>query len=223
LWLVSRLNLVPTPLIYSVLDLLGVRGYYQRIPMPEEEGEQPAGESDPLAGTPELAPPGDAPLFLGGLPLPWHVLQLRAAGVRAVVNLCDEFGGWTDMYESLGIEQLRLPTTDYMDVSAVNLRKAVAFIDYNRARGRGVYVHCKAGVGRAGSVAVTYFAARAEKEQRLELERANAYVRSHRPVVVKNLHTRAQVRAAVEWAERQQGDSDGSSEVLRALSRPETP
>lgn len=197
LWLVSRINLVPTPLIYFVLDALRLRGYYQRIPMPEEQLNSP----------PE--PGADAPLYLGGLPLPWHILQLRAAGVRAVVNMCDEFGGWADMYESLGIEQLRLPTTDYMDVSAVNLRRAVAFIDSNRARGRGVYVHCKAGVGRAGSVAVTYLASRAEKGLRLELEQANAHVRQHRPVVVRNLHARAQVRAAVEWAERQQAaDTD---------------
>ncbi|KAJ1640560.1 protein-tyrosine phosphatase-like protein [Pavlovales sp. CCMP2436] len=178
LWLVSRLNLVPTPLIYCICDLLGVRGYYQRVPMPEEAPNSPS------------APGADAPLYLGGLPLPWHVVALRALGVRAVVNMCDEFDGWTDLYETLGIEQLRLPTTDYMDVSAVNLRKAVAFIDSNRARGQGVYVHCKAGVGRAGSVAVTYLASRAERELRLDA-----------PVQVG----RAQVRAAVEWAERSSG------------------
>lgn len=217
LWLVSRLNLVPTPLIYCVLDLLQLRGYYQRIPMPEE----PLGSATNLV----LA---DAPLYLGGLPLPWHVVQLRALGVRAVVNMCDEFGGWTDMYESLGIEQLRLPTTDYMDVSAVNLRKAVAFIDSNRARGRGVYVHCKAGVGRAGSVAVSYLASRAEKDLRLDLEQANAFVRKHRPVVVKNLHARAQVRAAVEWAERQQAPDtvvgvESADGVAVDVSRQQTP
>ncbi|KAG8464462.1 hypothetical protein KFE25_003525 [Diacronema lutheri] len=217
LWLVSRLNLVPTPLIYCVLDLLRVRTYYQRIPMPEEATSS--------AGTPAA----DAPLFLGGLPMPWHVVQLRAAGVRAVVNMCDEFQGWTDMYENLGIEQLRLPTTDYMDVSALNLRKAVAFIDANRARGRGVYVHCKAGVGRAGSVAVTYLASRGEAELRLDLEEANAYVRTFRPVVVRNLHARAQVRTAVEWAERghelKPAPAGASSAATDggALSRQETP
>jgi atypical dual specificity phosphatase len=199
LWLVSRLNLVPTPLVYALLDALKLRGYYQRIPMPEEVHAEPS-ESAPAA-------PVGAPLYLGGLPLPWHIVALRAAGVRAVVNCCDEFGGWNELYESLGIEQLRVPTTDYMDVSAVHLRKAVAFIDSNRARGRGVYVHCKAGVGRAGSVAVTYIAARAEKEHRLELEQANAYVRTHRPVVVANLHSRAQVRAAVEWVDRRGGEA----------------
>lgn len=215
LWVVSRLNLFPTPAIYSVLDVLGARGYYHRVPMLEDEPAPPFAVPTPAAAA------ADAPLFVGGLPLPWHVLQLHAAGVRAVVNLCDEFGGWERLYASLGIEQLRLPTTDYMDVRADDLKRAVKFIDAQRARGRGVYVHCKAGVGRAGSTAVAYVAARAE--HRLDAKRANAHVRKYRPVVVANLHTREGVLETVAWADARDRSAGAPASVDRAGSAPPLP
>lgn len=209
LWLVSRLNLFPTPAIFMAMHWLGCRRYYDLMPMPEEgmpvveEGEDvERGNAD-----------DDGDLLVGGLPLPWHVLQLRGKGVRAIVNLCDEFGGWTRLYDTLGIVQLRLPTTDYMDVSAANLGRAIDFIDIHREQGHGVYVHCKAGVGRAGSVAVAYLAARSDADARLDLESANAYVRRYRPAVASNLYQRSGVRTVVK---RRRASGEGVPEDMAA-------
>ena len=39
-----------------------------------------------------------------------HVKAMHAEGVRAVINLCDEYRGPTEEYSNLGIKQLYLPT-----------------------------------------------------------------------------------------------------------------
>ena len=55
----------------------------------------------------------DEHVILGALPFAADVPRLAAVGVRAVVNTCEEYVGPVAEYAVAGIEQLRVPTTDF--------------------------------------------------------------------------------------------------------------
>ncbi|RQM15308.1 hypothetical protein B5M09_012325 [Aphanomyces astaci] len=96
----------------------------------------------------------DSHVFLGAAPMEFmgHVSQMTSRGVRAVVNMCDEYDGPVDAYKKAGISHLRLPTPDHTEPSLANIRKAIEFIEFHKAQGSRVYVHCKAGAGRSAAV-----------------------------------------------------------------------
>jgi atypical dual specificity phosphatase len=102
--------------------------------------------------------PVDETLILGCAPMGFmqHPEKLHALGVRGVVNLCYEYEGPTGSYTKLGIKQLYLPNIDHYEVPVDDLKDAVAFIKEHQKRGEKVYVHCKAGHGRAASVALSW-------------------------------------------------------------------
>ena len=58
-------------------------------------------------------------------------------------------------YEAAGIRQLRLPTLDYCSPTTQQLEAGLDFIRRQPAGG-SVYVHCKAGRGRAGTMLMAY-------------------------------------------------------------------
>ena len=100
----------------------------------------------------------DDTLYLGCAPMaimgtPSHIYKL---GVRGVVNMCYEYPGPKNSYASLGIKQLHLPSCDHYEVSVEDMRKAVEFIKMHKDKGEKVYVHCKAGHGRAASIALCW-------------------------------------------------------------------
>lgn len=92
----------------------------------------------------------DEKVFLGAVPLTLigHVDDLYKLGVRAVINLCDEYAGPISLYEKKGIKQLYLPTVDHFEPSIEDLEKSVQFINEVTSKGDSVYIHCKAGHGR---------------------------------------------------------------------------
>ena len=97
-------------------------------------------------------------VYLGAVPIVMlgHVDELYKLGVRATVNMQDEYAGPTREYERLGIEQARYPTVDHVEPSVADLKAAVAFIGEQRARGHKVYVHCKGGHGRGAAAAFAW-------------------------------------------------------------------
>lgn len=97
-------------------------------------------------------------VYLGCAPISFlgHPQQLAELGVCGVVNMCDEYAGPIDAYKKLKIRQLRLPTVDHFEPSLSQMQEAVAFIESYRKRGEKVYVHCKAGHGRAASIALVW-------------------------------------------------------------------
>ncbi|EQC33127.1 hypothetical protein SDRG_09115 [Saprolegnia diclina VS20] len=97
----------------------------------------------------------DSHVFLGAVPIAalGHVEQMHARGVRAVVNLCDEYAGPVVAYRKRGIQQLWLPTVDHTEPSLEDIRKAIDFISFHKERGSRVYIHCKAGAGRSATIA----------------------------------------------------------------------
>lgn len=100
----------------------------------------------------------DGVLLLGVAPvaLLGHPRALRRLGVTGVVNMAAEYSGPVGEYERLGIQQLRLPTVDHFEPSIADLVRAVKFIEERRIRKELVYVHCKAGHGRAAAVALAW-------------------------------------------------------------------
>lgn len=100
----------------------------------------------------------DDTLYLGCAPM--AVLQvprmIYKEGVRGVVNMCYEYKGPKAQYEQLGIKQLHLPSCDHFEPSLDYMKEAISFISMHKKRGEKVYVHCKAGHGRAASIALCW-------------------------------------------------------------------
>ncbi len=107
---------------------------------------------------------GVAPLSILGLPE-----CLQAAGVKGVVNMCDEFEGPVEEYNRRGIKQLRLRTVDHVQPSVGNLIKGVKWINKYKEKGEKVYVHCKAGHGRSSALVMAWLMAQ-EKGSPEELQ-----------------------------------------------------
>ena len=80
----------------------------------------------------------DETVVVGALPVRPIIGDLHRLGVRGVVNLCEEFGGHTRVYERYGMVQLRIPTIDFT-CPGLEILKAVAFIHEFRKRGEKVY------------------------------------------------------------------------------------
>jgi atypical dual specificity phosphatase len=67
-----------------------------------------------------------------------------------------EYQGPISYYSELGMKQLRLPTVDHYEPSVENMKDAVKFIKEYKLRNEKVYIHCKAGHGRAASIALCW-------------------------------------------------------------------
>ncbi|MBK8047375.1 MAG: dual specificity protein phosphatase family protein [Anaerolineales bacterium] len=80
---------------------------------------------------------------------------LESEGVNADVNLRIEYD---DAAHGLALEHYcHLPTVDDDGPSPEHFQKGVDFIDGVVRNGGKVYIHCKAGVGRAPTMAAAYF------------------------------------------------------------------
>mmetsp|Transcript_902 Transcript_902/g.1105 ORF Transcript_902/g.1105 Transcript_902/m.1105 type:complete len:261 (+) Transcript_902:24-806(+) len=99
----------------------------------------------------------DDTVLIGGAPYGNYPEKLYGEhGVRGVINLCEEFRGPLRKYKELGIEELHLPTTDHFAPAEEDLVSAIAFIRRHEARGKCVYVHCKAGHGRSAATVFSW-------------------------------------------------------------------
>ena len=129
---------------------------------------------------------GVAPVGLGISPA-----QLHTLGVRAVINLCDEYRGPVEEYARLGMEELWLPTVDHFEPSVSSLREAIEFIEGHRVKKHLVYVHCKAGHGRSAAVVFCWLFSRNPEANPAEL--ADSMRRKRK--VRKSLHLQPNVAA----------------------------
>jgi protein-tyrosine phosphatase len=116
--------------------------------------------------------------------------RLSAAGVTSVLNMRSEF---CDREAGIAPAQyLRLPTIDDEAPTPEQLREGVAFIRQQVAQGGGVYVHCKAGMGRAATMVAAYLVT-----QGLGPDEAWASIRRVRPFIRPTALQRAAIEA---WA-----------------------
>jgi protein-tyrosine phosphatase len=105
-----------------------------------------------------MSPPGTsriAPdLYLGGQHYRHGLTRLASLGIMATLSLRESTD---DGDRGVALEKhLWLPTRDDTPPTLQQLREACAFIGQALDEGRGVYVHCLSGVGRAATTVAAY-------------------------------------------------------------------
>lgn len=122
----------------------------------------------------------------------WGKSVLERRGVTAGVNLRIEFD---DAEHGLALaDYCHLPTIDDDGLTADNFESGVAFIREQVMRGGTVYIHCKAGVGRAPTMAAAYLIA-----EGMSADEAIALIRTVRPFITI---TQPQMEALRAWEGR---------------------
>jgi len=137
----------------------------------------------------------DPNVIVGAYPFARDVPAMHAAGIRAVVNTCEEYPGPQAEYEKYGIEQLRIPTTDFTHPKLKDVQRAVEFVQQHAEAGETVYIHCKAGRARSATVALCWLM----KYRGRSMEEGQATLLESRPHTNPHLTERAVVR---EFANR---------------------
>lgn len=98
----------------------------------------------------------DPNVIVGAFPFARDVPAMHEAGVRAVVNTCEEYAGPQTEYEKFGIEQFYMPTTDFTHPKLEDVERAVEFVQNHVDKDEKVYIHCKAGRARSATVALCW-------------------------------------------------------------------
>ncbi|CAE8584656.1 unnamed protein product [Polarella glacialis] len=147
-------------------------------------------------------------LLLGALPDAALAQMLaREEQVTGVVNMVAEWEGPRSIYEAERIEQLWMPIVDFTSPSPEELDRAVQWIRERTSQGRKVYLHCKAGKGRSGTVAMAYLIS----GQGMTPLQAQAHLQKCRPQVLRSLHSRPEIQEY--WSRHGGGrDADKSAE-----------
>jgi atypical dual specificity phosphatase len=145
----------------------------------------------------------DPLVIVGAFPFRRDVEELHDAGVRAVVNTCEEYAGPVAQYERIGIQQLHIPTTDFTHPRLQDVQKAVEFVERHVAAGDAVYIHCKAGRARSATVAICWLM----KYRGLTMDEAQQRLLEKRPHINPRLTERPVVRQFAESIQQQNSNS----------------
>jgi predicted protein tyrosine phosphatase len=93
-------------------------------------------------------------LFVGGQQYRRGLGRMAALGIGATLSLREEAD---DAARGVALERhLWLPTVDDTPPTLEQLGQAVDFVRLALSEGRGVYIHCASGVGRAPTAAAAY-------------------------------------------------------------------
>lgn len=139
-------------------------------------------------------------LLAGAYPLDADdVDELARAGVDVAYNLCEDVEYEQHQREEAeaalseaGIEERRLPLTDYGGLDAAELEQAVGEVLAALETGQCVYLHCRAGWQRSAAVAAAVIALRED----IPLPAALDALRQRKPTAEPLPHQRADL---IEW------------------------
>jgi len=96
-------------------------------------------------------------LATGPAPMSYdHLDALKAAGIDAIMNLCAEYCDLHDIQDGQGFEVYYLPIEDEEAPQLQALEEALDWLDEAIYLGKRVYVHCRYGIGRTGTVISAY-------------------------------------------------------------------
>lgn len=96
-------------------------------------------------------------LATGPAPMSYdHLDVLRNAGIDAIMNLCAEYCDLHDIESKQGFEVYYLPIEDEETPQLQALEAALAWMDEAIYLGKKVYVHCRHGIGRTGTIISAY-------------------------------------------------------------------
>jgi len=111
--------------------------------------------------------------------------RLIERGITAIVNMREE--KYSDAKKGIGGERhLHLPTLDHTPPSIEDLIRGVAFISREIEQHKGrVYIHCRAGIGRAPSMAAAYLISTG-----MTREEALRFIKQSRPFISLNQNQR---------------------------------
>ncbi|MEL6104506.1 MAG: phosphatidylglycerophosphatase and protein-tyrosine phosphatase 1 family protein [Planctomycetota bacterium] len=159
----------------------------------------------------------DDHVIVGAFPFARDVAGLRAEGVRAVVNTCEEYSGPKSQYDRHGIEQLHIPTTDFTHPGLGDVEAAVEFIQKYKLQNDSVYIHCKAGRARSATIAMCWLI----KYRGMSIDEAQLHLLDSRSHVNPRLARRPvvqQFHEALEAARSEAGYFPAKSEPVTAAS-----
>lgn len=100
---------------------------------------------------------------------------LDEAGIKSILSLTEEPLD-LPLLREFGFAYMHLPVEDFTAPTQQQVESAVKFIDAGLGRDEGVLVHCRAGIGRTGTILACYLVSRG-----LEPAAAIATVRRSRP------------------------------------------
>lgn len=96
-------------------------------------------------------------LAVGPAPMSFAALDdLRSQGVRCILNLCAEFTDLHSIEAEQGFEVYHLPIEDEEAPDLAELDKALDWLDEAIYLGKKVFIHCRHGIGRTGTVLNAY-------------------------------------------------------------------
>lgn len=146
-------------------------------------------------------------LTVGAYPLDEEdVATLAHAGVRRVLNLTEDVEyppgdrpAVADALAAAGIEERRLPLTDYGGLPPEAIEAAVEQVGAWLDEGARTYLHCRAGWQRSAAVAAAVVAVR----EGIEIDEALDYVQQRKPSADPLAHQRADLHRW--WVARSDG------------------
>jgi len=82
--------------------------------------------------------------------------SIKHQGIDAIVNLCAEFSDLHEIEASSGFEVYYLPVWDESVPDMEEMEKGLAWLDEAIYLGKKVLVHCRFGIGRTGTLVISY-------------------------------------------------------------------
>ena len=160
-WFASRLTLWPTVAMYTIVDTMGTRRYYDEV---------------------------YENIFVGGAPYESIAMTfIEKHGVNTVINCCEEYSGPITLYDKHNVSYFNLNCLDFCDVPLDKIEATMNHISSLVDPHPVIYIHCKAGRGRAVTIATAWLA---QKYLEGDTRVANEIVKKARPTAISSVYAR---------------------------------